>query len=212
MNLQDNKKYIWYASYGSNLSLERFMTYINGGKPKNSSKIEKGCKDKTPPAESRPHKIKHALYFARISKKWNNGGSCILSVKYDENKTTLGRKFLITEDQFLDIVSQNNGVEQTSINFDEVIKLGSKSINDSLSGNILHLGNEDGFPIFTFTSHFDETEFRRPDILYLATIGAGIKETFGYTTKQVADYFIELDGVKGNYTIKQLFDELNRRI
>lgn len=210
--MQNDKKYIWYASYGSNLSYDRFMTYIKGGKPKNSTKIEKGCKDKTPPVKDSPIKIKHALYFARHSKKWNNGGSCILSVKYDENKTTLGRKFLITQDQFLDIVSQNNGVEQTYINFYEVIKLGSKSINDSLSGNILFLGNEDGFPIFTFTSHFDETEFVRPDILYLATIGAGVKDTFDYSVEQIVDYFMQLDGIKQFYDKTDLFNQLNNII
>ncbi|MBN2892482.1 MAG: hypothetical protein JXL97_11490 [Bacteroidales bacterium] len=204
--------YIWYCSYGSNLSLDRFMCYIIGGKPKNSSKEEEGCRDKTPPKDDRPHRIKHALYFARHSKKWNNGGSCILSVKHDENKTTLGRKFLITVDQFLDIVSQNNGVEQTHIDFDEVIKHGSKSINDTLSGNILYLGDEDGYPIFTFTSHFDETEFVKPDILYLATIGAGVKETFKISTEEVADYFMELDGIKQNYTKNDLQKQLEKLI
>jgi len=204
--------YIWYCSYGSNLSLDRFMCYIVGGKPKNSTKVEKGCNDKTPPKDDRPHRIKHALYFARHSKKWNNGGSCILSVKYDENKTTLGRKFLITVDQFLDIVSQNNGVEQTEIPFEEVMEKGSKSINDSLSGNILYLGDEDGYPIFTFTSHFDETEFVRPDILYLATIGEGVKQTFNMTTEEVVDYFMGLDGVKQNYTKEDLYKQLNELI
>ncbi len=204
--------YIWYASYGSNLNLDRFMCYIVGGKPKNSTKVEEGCTDKTPPKDDRPHKIKHALYFARHSKKWNNGGSCILSVKYDENKTTLGRKFLITVDQFLDIVSQNNGVDDIKIDFEEVMKLGSKSINNSLSGNILYLGDEDGAPIFTFTSHFDETEFVKPDILYLATIGSGVKETFKYTTEQVTDYFMGLDGIKQNYERQELLKMLEERI
>jgi len=208
----ETKKYLWYASYGSNLSRDRFMCYIDGGKPKNSSKIEKGCADKTEPKNDRPHQIKHALYFARNSKKWNNGGSCILSVKHDENKTTFGRKFLITVEQFLDIVSQNNGVENTQIDFDEVIKNGSKSINKSLSGNILYLGEEDDYPIFTFTSHFDETEFKRPDILYLATIGAGVKETFGMTIEEVTDYFMGLDGVKQNYEKQDLLNQLSELI
>jgi hypothetical protein len=204
--------YIWYASYGSNLSRERFMCYIDGGKPKNSTKIEKGCNDKTPPKDDRPHRIKHALYFARISKKWNNGGSCILSVKHDENKITLGRKFLITVEQFLDIVSQNNGVDNIEIDFENVIKKGSKSINDSLSGNILYLGDEDGYPIFTFTSHFDEIEYVRPDILYLATIGAGVKGTFNMTTEQLTDYFMGLDGIKHNYTKDDLFGQLEEQM
>ena len=188
------------------------MCYIEGGKPKNSSKTEKGCVDKTPPKKDRPHKINHALYFARHSKKWNNGGSCILSVKFDKNKITYGRKFLITIEQFLDIVSQNNGVENIKIDFEEVINKGSKSINKSLSGNILYLGNEDDYPIFTFTSHFDETEFVKPDILYLSTIGAGVKDTFKMTTEQVTDYFMGLDGIKENYSKDDLLKQLNARI
>ncbi len=208
----DSKNYIWYCSYGSNLSTERFMCYINGGKPQNSTKEEEGCRDKTPPIDDKPHIIKHALYFARHSKKWNNGGSCILSVKYNEKKKTMGRIFLITEEQFLDIVAQNNGVKEVKINFEEVIKLSSKSINDSLSGNILYLGDEDGYPIFTFTSHFDETEFVRPDILYLATIGAGVKETFKMTNEQVTDYFMGLDGVKQFYQKSDLLRQLDELI
>ena len=203
-----DKKYLWYASYGSNLSRERFMCYIEGGKPKNSSKTEKGCLDKTPPKDDRPHEINHALYFARNSKKWNNGGSCILSIKFDKNKITYGRKFLITVEQFLDIVSQNNGVDNIEIDFDDVMKNGSKSINNSLSGNILYLGDEEGYPIFTFTSHFDETEYVKPDILYLATIGAGVKNTFNMTSEQVTDYFMGLDGIKQNYYRNDLLKQL----
>ena len=207
-----NEKYLWYLSYGSNLSRDRFMCYIEGGKPKNSSKIEKGCVDKTPPKDDRSHIINHALYFARRSKKWNNGGSCILSIKFDKGKITYGRKFLIKVNQFLDIVGQNNNVENIQIDFDEIIKNGSKSINNSLSGNILYLGDEDNYPIFTFTSHFDETEYVKPDILYLATIGAGVKDTFKMTVEQVTDYFMGLDGIKQNYLRNDLLNQLKERI
>ncbi len=88
----ETKKYLWYASYGSNLSRERFMFYINGGKPKFSLKEEKGCTDKAPPLDDKPHKINHALYFAGTSAKWNNGGNCILSTKKSDSEYTLGRK------------------------------------------------------------------------------------------------------------------------
>ena len=40
VQFRQTKKYLWYASYGSNLNLDRFMCYIVGGKPKNSTKIE----------------------------------------------------------------------------------------------------------------------------------------------------------------------------
>ena len=204
--MDTKKNYIWYASYGSNLSRERFMCYIEGGKPKNSKKTEKACRDTTPPKDDKSHKINHALYFAGLSAKWNNGGSCILSTKKSDTQYTLGRKYLITKEQFLDIVGNKNEDGVLEIDFDDVIKNGSKSVTDASSGNILYLGHEDGYPIFTFTAHSDRTDYARPDTLYLETIGKGIIETYNISVQELADYYLKLDGIKNNYTKKELIN------
>lgn len=207
-----NENYIWYASYGSNLYLDRFLCYIKGGRPKYSQKTELGCSDKTLPLKDAPQLLPYRMYFAGTSKKWNNGGNCILSVKKEDNFMSLGRKFLIKKSQFIEIVSHKNESDNSEFNFQEIIDAGSKSINDSSSGNVIFLGYEDGYPIFTFTAHEDRFDYRKADILYLAIIGGGIKQTFGYNNQQVVDYFMKLNGVKEFYTHSELLEQIAEHI
>ncbi|MCR5603375.1 MAG: hypothetical protein K6G27_06705 [Lachnospiraceae bacterium] len=50
--------YVWYACYGSNMSNERFMKYIQK------------CSDTSAPMESRPFQFPYTLYFAGESAAW----------------------------------------------------------------------------------------------------------------------------------------------
>jgi hypothetical protein len=103
-------KLVWYASYGSNLKRERFVCYIKGGTPKGSAKRNEGCRDKSEPAESRPISINGEIYFAGQSRPWGNGGVAFIR-ENSEQGSTLGRKYLITEEQFNDVVMQENSKE-----------------------------------------------------------------------------------------------------
>ena len=38
-------QHIWYVAYGSNLSRERFCTYLRGGRPDGSERDYPGCRD-----------------------------------------------------------------------------------------------------------------------------------------------------------------------
>jgi hypothetical protein len=102
------KDYIWYASYGSNISAERFMCYIRGGKPEGATRTYEGCNDKTPPVDQKPINIPHQLYFAKEAKVWNGGGVCFINPERDEQVNTLGNMYLITRAQFLEVVQQEN--------------------------------------------------------------------------------------------------------
>ncbi|MDO4460777.1 MAG: hypothetical protein Q4C42_12000 [Clostridia bacterium] len=80
---------VWYACYGSNMSYERFMRYINN------------CTDKTAPVKSKAVTIPYDIYFAGKSQKWRGLGKAILD---DTNKGhALGRMYLITNAQFSEI-------------------------------------------------------------------------------------------------------------
>ena len=46
-----NKKYVWYACYGSNLLRERFMLYIQGGFCRFNNREYTPCNDKSAPLE-----------------------------------------------------------------------------------------------------------------------------------------------------------------
>src|SRR3972149_4490125 len=64
MSTRHNKSYVWYIAYGSNMSKQRLICYIEGGIPKLGKKRNKGCRDTTCPVEDKPIKIPYRLYFA----------------------------------------------------------------------------------------------------------------------------------------------------
>lgn len=122
----NGKDYVWYASYGSNLNKERFLAYILGKKAPGCDICEKGCKDKTLPQDNKQIIMPYELYFAKNSSKWSGGGVCFIGNKKEDNHRTLGRMYLITKDQFLDVVSQENAnIDCSKINFNDINNNGS---------------------------------------------------------------------------------------
>lgn len=102
--MTDTSNQIWYASYCSNLLAERFHCYIRGGCPKGSNKTYQGCRDKTLPIDNEEVYINSELYFAMKSSTWDNGGVGFIKVDFNPKPVTLGRMYLITKEQFIDVV------------------------------------------------------------------------------------------------------------
>ena len=100
---------VWYASYGSNLLRARFLAYIRGGPPPGASFVQVGCSDTTPPRHDRGVMILHHLYFAESSRNWEDAGIAFLDPGKDSSAKTLGRMYLITAQQFREVVLQENG-------------------------------------------------------------------------------------------------------
>ena len=90
----NNKEYVLYACYGSNLCLERFMKYINN------------CIDKTPPSKNLVVTIPYEMYFGNKSRSWDDGGVCFIDAKKNENVKTIARAYLVTYEQYLAIQKQ----------------------------------------------------------------------------------------------------------
>jgi len=192
---------IWYASYGSNILEDRFNCYIKGGKPNGSNNLYKGCTDKTLPTESEEIYIKSELYFANKSKSWNGSGVGFIKTDFDENKTTLGKMYLITREQFIEVVKQetnNNG--ELNIDFEKAQKSGSLVFREkSWYGNLLYLGEQNGNPIFTFTNERNLTDkINAPNKEYLSMIISGLKETYNLSDTAIKEYFEGMEGIKGN--------------
>jgi hypothetical protein len=201
-------EYIWYASYGSNLSKERFLCYIQGGKPEGSKKYEVGARDQSLPIKESTYILHYPLYFAKESIRWQKQGVAFIGLKKDKQYLTYSRKYLITVEQFQDVVKQeNNGVELT-INFDEVKKKGYTTLRDSWYGTILYVGEKGGFPIFTFTADWDlDVPFTKPSNEYLTMIIQGLKKYVGLNQQEIVHYLFYKQGINGHYTkeeIKQL--------
>jgi hypothetical protein len=205
-------KKVWYASYGSNILESRFHCYILGGQPKGSNKKNIGCSDKTLPQDKKEIYINSALYFAKASKNWGNGGVGFIKTEFDDKVQTYGRMYLITPEQFVEIVKQeNNYTGELLIDFKKAQKKGSLILKQkSWYGNLFYLGEQNGNPIFTFTNEKNLTEdINPPSEQYLETIINGLKETYNLNTTETEEYFSNLQGVKG-FAIEKKLNELSK--
>lgn len=149
-----NNDLVWYACYGSNMLEERFMCYIQGGICRFNNGSYSGCSDKTPPLKSLPVIIPYRMYFAKASLRWENKGVAFL----DSNMSgyTLGRMYLITKEQFLEVQQQEG---------------------PAWYGKKLLLGEKDGYDIVTFTNHCTLEE-NAPGQNYMNVLKLGMAETY----------------------------------
>lgn len=202
---------MWYASYGSNILKERFLCYILGGKPAGAIKENPGCDNPSLPVEERNILIQNEIYFAKSSKLWHNGGVAFLKSDSTSHCKTLGRMYKITEQQFYQIVEQENSNVNLKFNINKVIDKGTLTLSPQLwYGKILHLGNCEGSPIFTFTApNENNTEINPPHPSYLKTIMRGIQENYNYTEEQLCLHFNTLQGIKESYSAQDISKIIN---
>lgn len=148
--------YVWYASYGSNMLYERFLTFIKGGYCKFNGVEYKGCRNTLIPKDSRPITIPYNMYYGNKSSIWGDAGVAFLDI--ESYGQALGRMHLVTWEQFEDILSQQ--------------ERGENWYNQSVS-----LGEYNGMEIITFTNK-STRPCNDPADNYLEVIRMGIKETY----------------------------------
>jgi gamma-glutamylcyclotransferase (GGCT)/AIG2-like uncharacterized protein YtfP len=164
--------YVWYVSYGSNMSKERFMKYIKGGYVGN--RHYPSCEDTSDPVAVKVIEIGYDMYFGEYSPHWS-GGVSFLDVTKKGN--ALGVAYLITKNQFRHIVAQENG--------GKCPKKGK-----GWYGDVIDLGS-DGFEIKTVTKKILH-DYSEPSQRYLNTLAEGIMQNWpNMTEKEIGDY---LDG------------------
>lgn len=220
-----NPKYVWYASYGSNLSHARFMTYIQGGSPDGSSSSHSGARDKTAPLDSTAIRFEGRMHFAGSSYRWGKGG--IAFMDKDSSGHALGRAYLITFEQFEDVVAQENGKSVSSISIDgnTALSKGNIEVGAGLYNNLVHIGDYKGYPVFTFTSSFSAQDAvsnaqvstsgyskygatNKPSKNYLRMIGKGLEESFEMDMHDQADYLLGTLGTSA-YTRNEMIEILS---
>ena len=208
---------VWYCSYGSNLLEERFKLYIEGGTSPLVNKIYDGCTDKTMPTKSKLYKINYEMYFAEKAEFWEDKAVAFISHKKG-NSFTYARLYLITVEQFHEIVTQENTQFSSSsisklIDLKELESKGSLLLGspdeNKLYGKVILVGTEEGFPIITFTSksEIDKVKFKKPGEKYLGTIIKGLSdldhsENIDY--ENILSYFENLKGIKGKIKTNKL--------
>lgn len=163
---------IWYASYGSNLSKERFRCYISGGVCKQNGKYYPGSTDKTEFETSELRMFRGKLYFGNKSASWGGKGVAF----FDESKTASVqmRLYKITRKQLMDIRDQE----------------GSSA---SWYGRVVCLGiDEDGTEIYTLTSK-SHPSANPPSVDYLNLIKTALIKECGYSAKAADSYLASMN-------------------
>lgn len=183
------------------------MCYISGGTPAGAEKRNPGSRDKTRPLDIKPILLDWELYFADYSKSW--GGAPAFIRKGKPKAVTYGRMYLISDDQFNDVVLQENGkpVDGTRfiLPFEQLTKEDEFVLQGNpLYGKVVKIGKKSGYPIFTFTTYHD-LKIGAPSEAYIKIIASGIKETYpAMTNAEICAYFMGTDGVRNHVSAEQM--------
>ena len=99
---------LWYVAYGSNLSLERFRVYLQGGRPVGGARDYPGCRDPLGPERDVSLMIPGGLRFVGVSSVWG-GGMAVYDAR--AGGEIAARAYLITAEQFVDVLAQEMRLE-----------------------------------------------------------------------------------------------------
>lgn len=193
------------------------MCYIEGGTPLGSRKRNPGCRDSTLPRAIQPVLLDFEIFFAGHFAGWGGGAAFIRESSTDSK--TLGRMYLITEEQFNDVVLQENGriVDGTRI-VPEVERLGREReypIRELRTySRLLRVGERDGCSILTFTSGKEHRmPAAPPSEPYVRIIAMGLRQAYpAMPDDEIVQYFMQADGVSGRLEHDQVSRWIGSRI
>jgi hypothetical protein len=196
---------VWYASYGSNMDADRFACYIAGGTPQGGSRNYVGCEDKSLPVADMGIEMPQQLYFAGESKVWT-GGLAFLSHGLG-HEPTKGKAYLITPNQFEQVAAQESWRDQPlSLDMTALRAAGRLTMGDG-TGNydeMIYCGDQDGFPIISFTAPTERRPYTKPSGAYLRMISGGLRRAHDLSNEEVYAYLLRKPGIAENYTTEEL--------
>ncbi len=191
--------HVWYVSYGSNLSRQRLLSYLEGGTPVGGRRRNPGARDRTPPSREVAVDLPGGLYFAGESPQWG-GGVAFYDHEALDRGPTHARAYLVTVEQFADIAAQEmyrepapgDPVEQVLLNgFD-----GRHEVGPGRYETLVEVGRLDGHPMLVFTAPdgIDAVPHHPPAPAYADTLAAGLRESRGWDDERVAAYLRRVSG------------------
>ncbi len=189
---------VWYAGYGSNLSRERFLCYLRGGRPPGGARVYRGCADRRAPSADVAATLPFGLYFAGASTVWG-GGIAFVDPRATGDSVTLARLWLVTRGQFTDLVAQENHVAALRLPARHGATGRLYVCGSGRYGAVLHCGQRDGRAVLTVTSP-DEPGGRAlaaPRPAYVRAMVSGLRETHGLAVEAALEYLLDRPGVRG---------------
>ncbi|GFP87444.1 histone deacetylase 5 [Phtheirospermum japonicum] len=163
--LELSKIDIWYASFGSNMSISRFLCYIEGGQTEGMKRPCVGSMDKSKPKEIIWKTFPHRLFFARDrTDTWGPGGVAFLHPKSNVEEKT----YMCLLEQFNDVLLLENvpSYDMSNSLFD-VTALQTIQTDECISveplqrgwyHNVVYLGKEKDIPILTMTCTLSDVD------------------------------------------------------
>ncbi|MDF1602854.1 histone deacetylase [Nocardioides sp. YIM 152315] len=198
---------LWYAAYGSNLDAERFRCYLLGGCPPGAARTYPGAREPTDALDDRPFRMPGQVRFAWRSPTWGGG---VAFHDPDADAETLARAYLVTADQFADVLEQEMGREPgVDHDLDEVLFGGRHAVGPGHYETVHLAGELDGRPVLTFsTSDVEPLGLRAPAPAYVATMARGLRHTHDLDDGALADYLLECPGATPAWSRDELLELL----
>jgi hypothetical protein len=175
---------VWYIAYGSNMSEARFRCYLEGGRPAGAQREYPGCRDRSRPVESRGVFVPGRVFFSLQSATWSGG---MAFYDPDAEGYAAARAWLITEQQFADVLSQEmhrrvgDDIDFTAVRPGVRLVLGPGRYE-----TVVHIGDLDGRAELTFTGPWraHEIDHVPPSPAYLHVLATGLAEAHGWDETQ----------------------------
>jgi hypothetical protein len=190
---------VWYVSYGSNMAAERLTCYLEGGLPPGGSRANPGARDPRPPRHRIPVDLPGAVYFAGDSPQWGGG---VAFYDHEASGPAAAVGYLVTAEQFADVAAQEmHRVPQDGDPLEEIVigglpphLDGRHEVGPGRYETLVEIGRYDGAPMLTFTAPhgIDHVEHTPPTMSYLSMLAAGLRDTRGWGTAEIDDYFDRL--------------------
>ncbi|WP_275006083.1 histone deacetylase [Promicromonospora iranensis] len=178
-------------SYGSNMARARLVCYLAGGRPQGARRRYAGARDRSLPREDRAVHLPGRLWFAGESSVWGGG---MAFYDHDAVGPTPARAYRITAAQLADVAAQEMHRSPTPDDPLEAVLLAG--IDDRHAAGpgryetLVAVGHLDGLPMLTFTAPHGHADVPHaaPSAAYVAMIGAGLRESHGWSEAEVAAY------------------------
>ncbi|KAK6123209.1 hypothetical protein DH2020_043066 [Rehmannia glutinosa] len=142
-----SKIYVWYATFGSNMSMSRFLCYIEGGQTEGMKRPCVGSMDKSKPKEIIWKTFPHRLFFARDRAAHVGSGRLeqFNDVLLQENVSSYDMSRPLFDLTALQIIQTQKCI---SVDF----------VQRGWYHNVVYLGKEKDIPILTMTCSLTDDE------------------------------------------------------
>ncbi|MDA5283221.1 histone deacetylase [Streptomyces sp. NPDC054904] len=195
---------VWYASYGSNMHMDRLAAYIAGGTPPGATRTYPGCRDRRAPERSIAVELEGRLYFATESPVWTGGRGF-----YDPTAAgrMWGRAHLVTVGQMSDIAAQEMYRDPgADLDVSTAVRDGRDELGPGRYETLICPGAIEGIPVLTFTAPWtlQDVEVLTPSAAYLRYLAGGLLESGPWEERGIARYLAACPGAAGSWTAHQV--------